>query len=264
MKHSTQKYLASMTIATGVLFSPMLTGAVSAQGGPAPEASQPNDNKITTNTHVSYFSQGSRGVGVEELQASLQEKGYTLDVDGMFGNDTENAVRNYQGDHNLQVDGFAGPETRQALSLTASTETVKDESVTISEEPEGQSNQAANQSDVVSVANSLLGSPYVSGGTTPAGFDSSGFINYVFNQVGISLDRTHASMWANNGQFVDNPSVGDVVFFENTYKSGVSHSGIYIGNNQMIHAGTPQTGVEVTDMGYDYWSSRYIGAKSFR
>ena len=72
-------------------------------------------------------------------------------------------------------------------------------------------------------------------------------------------------MWANDGQHVDSPSVGDVVFFENTYKSGVSHSGIYLGNNQMIHAGTPETGVEVTTPSAweYYWADKYIGAKRF-
>lgn len=116
----------------------------------------------------------------------------------------------------------------------------------------------------MAIAQSLVGSPYQWGGTTPDGFDSSGFINYVFAQVGIQLDRTHAGMWANNGTFVDQPQPGDVVFFANTYKDGVSHSGIYIGNNLMIHAGTEETGVEITSLDNSYWQQHYIGAKSFR
>src|SRR5699024_6497477 len=86
--------------------------------------------------------------------------------------------------------------------------------------------------ETIDTAKSLIGSDYVSGGETPEGFDSSGFINYVFKQQGISLSRTHAGMWANDGVFVENGDLqrGDVVFFANTYKSGVSHSGIYIGN----------------------------------
>ena len=62
---------------------------------------------------------------------------------------------------------------------------------------------------------------------------------------------------------VDSPSPGDVVFFENTYKGGISHSGIYIGNNLMIHAGTEKTGVEIASLNIGYWKERYIGAKSF-
>src|SRR5699024_910948 len=97
------------------------------------------------------------------------------------------------------------------------------------------------------------------------GFDSSGFINYVFEQQGVNLSRTHAAMWANDGEQVDNPQPGDVVFFEGTNGSGVSHSGIYIGNNQMIHAGTEDTGVEVTspESWNYYWADHYIGAKRF-
>nr|WP_255259929.1 NlpC/P60 family protein [Lentibacillus sp. CBA3610] len=71
--------------------------------------------------------------------------------------------------------------------------------------------------------------------------------------------------WASDGVHVDSPSAGDVVFFEDTYNTGgASHSGIYIGNNQMIHAGTEDTGVEMTNMNIDYWQNRYLGAKSFQ
>src|SRR5699024_3928765 len=84
------------------------------------------------------------------------------------------------------------------------------------------------------------------GGTTPSGFDSSGFVNYVFQQHGVDLNRTHADMWENNGTHEDNPQPGDVVFFEGTYKDGVSHRGIYHRNGQMIHASTEATGDDQT------------------
>src|SRR5690625_5993807 len=102
------------------------------------------------------------------------------------------------------------------------------------------------------MAQSLVGTPYTFGGTTPTAFDSSGFVNYVFAQEGIDLNRTHAEMWQKDGVEVDRPRVGDVVFFENTYKTGDSHSAIYIGNNQMIHADTEQSGVEIKGMSKDY------------
>src|SRR5699024_10990215 len=120
----------------------------------------------------------------------------------------------------------------------------------------------APSGDAVTAAYSLLGTPYVFGGDNPdTGLDSSGFVNAAFSDK--KLSWTHAGMWANDGTRVSEPSPGDVVFFEGTYKNGVSHSGVYIGNNQMIHAGTEATGVEVTSTEIGYWSDRYIGAKRF-
>lgn len=203
-----------------------------------------NDSSDKT-SNSSLYRKGDRGSGVKDLQTNLGKNGYNISADGIFGQATYDAVRSFQKKQGLQVDGIAGKATLHALNG-------KDNSI---DSPD-------TTGDVVSIAEGLIGKPYVFGGTTPSGFDSSGFINYVFKQKGINLDRTHDAMWANNGKKVSNPSPGDVVFFENTYKSGVSHSGIYIGNNKMIHAGTEKTGVEVTSMSIDYWNDKYIGAKS--
>lgn len=120
----------------------------------------------------------------------------------------------------------------------------------------------APSGDSVTKAYSLVGTPYVFGGDDPAtGLDSSGFINEVFSDKG--LERTHEGMWANNGTKVDDPQPGDVVFFEGTYKDGVSHSGVYVGNGNMVHAGNEDTGVEETSMEIGYWADKYIGAKRF-
>lgn len=291
MKHSVKKYIVSTVFVTSLVFTPIFSGSILAYGGPDTEAetSQNNGNNAPVTTEVkeveenkapvstAIVSMGDRGQDVRNLQEKLQDRGYTANPDGIFGSETEGAVRNLQSDQGIAVDGIAGPDTNNALSLSASSgNDTSDDSgntsneVTIEETPNPQTasvtvdQPAASQSDVVSTAESLLGSPYAPAGTTPAGFDSSGFINYVFKSAGVDLNRTHAAMWENNGVHVDSPSIGDVVFFENTYKPGVTHSGIYIGNNQMIHAGTSATGVEVTSMAIDYWDSRYIGAKSFK
>ncbi|MFD1019300.1 LysM peptidoglycan-binding domain-containing protein [Thalassobacillus hwangdonensis] len=118
----------------------------------------------------------------------------------------------------------------------------------------------ANNSGLVSTAKSYIGVPYVWAGTSPSGFDCSGYLQYVFAQQGISIPRTVAGIY-NAGSSVSSPSVGDLVFFE-TYKAGPSHAGIYLGNNKFIHAGSSR-GVEISDMNISYWSSRYLGAKSF-
>lgn len=114
--------------------------------------------------------------------------------------------------------------------------------------------------NLVADASQLLGTPYLWVGTTSAGMDCSGFIQNVFQKSKIQLPRTVAQMW-NVGQAVTKPKVGDIVFFE-TYTQGPSHAGIYIGNNQFIHSGA-STGVTVSNLTTNYWSSRYLGSKSY-
>lgn len=123
-------------------------------------------------------------------------------------------------------------------------------------------NGQAIYSKTIDAANTLIGTPYVYGGNTPVGLDCSGFIFYAFNQGGLKINRE-----SSEGYFygkttkVQNPLAGDLVFFENTYKVGISHMGIYIGNNQFIHAGVD--GVEISDVTSSYWSSRLVAYKRF-
>lgn len=120
--------------------------------------------------------------------------------------------------------------------------------------------EVAYTSSVVEVAQSYLGVPYVWGGTSPSGFDCSGFTQYVFSQCGYTLSRI-ASAQYNDGTAVsyENLMSGDLVFFVNTYATnGISHVGIYIGSGQFIHCANG--GVKISDLSESYYSSRYYGA----
>ncbi|MYL21194.1 LysM peptidoglycan-binding domain-containing protein [Halobacillus litoralis] len=115
---------------------------------------------------------------------------------------------------------------------------------------------------LVAEAKKHIGTPYVWAGSTPSGFDCSGFLNYVFAQEGVSIPRTVATIYADSRMQSVSDShrqVGDIVFFE-TYKPGASHAGIYLGNGKFIHTGSTN-GVEISSLSSNYWGSRYIGTK---
>ena len=106
------------------------------------------------------------------------------------------------------------------------------------------------------------GVPYVSGGTTPWGFDCCGFTQYVFNNLGFNIHRTVAAQ-LEDGLVIgkDDLQCGDLVFFQNTTGWGhfASHVGIYIGNDQIIHAG--DSGVAVSDMNHAYYQYHFMCAR---
>lgn len=116
--------------------------------------------------------------------------------------------------------------------------------------------------DVITLANSLLGTPYVYGGNSVDGFDCSGFVNYIYSNAGFNVTRKSSlDYFMNDTTIVANPVPGDVVFFKNTYIPTISHMGVYIGNNQFIHAGS--SGVEVSNLSYEYWDTRFVAFKRF-
>lgn len=112
---------------------------------------------------------------------------------------------------------------------------------------------------VLDFAKEYLGIRYRSGGVTPAGFDCSGYVQYVFKNFGIDLVHNAAGQYK-SGTIIkkEELSPGDLVFF-NTGGYGISHSGIYVGDNQFIHASSSR-GIRVDSMNDGYWGPRYRGA----
>ena len=117
--------------------------------------------------------------------------------------------------------------------------------------------------DLLLSAMSLIGVKYTWGGNTPeSGLDCSGFIRYVFqNSMNMTLPRTAVEM-AQTGKTIDKTELkpGDLVFF-NTLGRTFSHVGIYLGDNRFIHSPRAGRSVEVANMGQNYWTSRFTGAR---
>ncbi len=193
---------------------------------------------------------GMSGEPVYQMQLKLKEFGY-LDgvVDGVFGSLTLQAVMNFQLDNGLEPDGIFGEKTKQALhvfkGVSANRGKVDSRRVT----------------EVILMAKKFLGVPYVWAGASPQGFDCSGFVYYLYSKAGIRLPRMA------DGQFTAGVSVkrnelqpGDLVFFS-TYEPGPSHCGIYLGNNQFIHASSGAGEVTITPLTKPYYRERYLGAR---
>jgi len=122
---------------------------------------------------------------------------------------------------------------------------------------------AAWNSALVAAARRYVGVRYRWGGTSPAGFDCSGFIAYVLQMVRVTVPRTTLALWAEGAPVArDRLQAGDIVFFTTT-RPGPSHAGIYIGGNQFIHASSGFGRVTVTSMDYRYYKPRYLGARRF-
>lgn len=118
-----------------------------------------------------------------------------------------------------------------------------------------------NVNELISTAKSVKGADYAWGGESPSGFDCSGFIYYAYSDAGKDVSRLSTEGYYNRSFYINKPQVGDLVFFENTYKSGISHMGIYLGNNEFIHAGS--SGVQVANLNNSYWSKHFDGFKRF-
>lgn len=117
--------------------------------------------------------------------------------------------------------------------------------------------------EIINTAKSFLGTPYQWGGTSPSGFDCSGFVQYVLAQNGKSIPRTSQEQFA-SGQAVDKSQLqaGDLVFYDWSGGTEATHVGIYEGNGKMIHA--PHSGDVVKEVDFNsYGQNVYLGARRY-
>ena len=203
---------------------------------------------------------GSTGSAVKAVQSRLIELGYLPagNADGDFGTLTENAVRAFQSNNGLSVDGVVSTKTLEKLNSSSA---VKAEAPVIS--------TGALASKIIATAKQYLGCPYVYATRGPKTFDCSGFTYYVFKQYGYSL-KGSAYLQGYNEAYPKIASMsalqpGDLVFFNTIADNDLSdHTGIYIGGGDFIHASSGGGHVMISSMlkGYYYtnfsWGRRVL------
>ncbi|KUO74597.1 MAG: hydrolase [Desulfosporosinus sp. BRH_c37] len=196
---------------------------------------------------------GTTSSEVVQVQTELNYLGYNVGkVDGIFGSNTQGAVKAFQSAQSLSSDGVVGPITGNRLhTLYATKDTQKNNT---------QSRQEKANA-IIATGKKYIGISYLWGGTSPGtGFDCSGYVQYVFAQNGIPLPRVSRDQYK-VGTSVDfnNLQPGDLVFFSFAKNGIVDHDGIYVGNGQFINSSSSK-GVTIYDLG-PYWKSVYVGAK---
>jgi len=187
---------------------------------------------------------GSTGPDVVQLQTELNDLGYNIGTaDGIFGPKTKAGVIRFQTANSLSADGIVGPITARALASAYTDKLHTDKANTI-----------------IAAAEKYIGVPYQWGGNSPAGFDCSGFVQYVFAQNGITLPRISRDQYTvGTPVYFPDLKPGDIIFFSTANNGIVDHDGIYIGNNQFINASSSK-GVIIYAMG-PYWKSAFLGAR---
>lgn len=202
---------------------------------------------FTTLTAAAAYRLGDTGTDVAEIQQALANHGYDVQVDGDFGPATKAAVIAFQKDNDLTADGLLGENSYFALLNRPIPATAPASYLQIN-------------NNIVATAQLYLGVPYVYGGSSPNGFDCSGFVQYVYAKCGINLPRT-ADIQAETGFKVSKSELqpGDLVFFAGDFIN-ISHVGIYVGNGQMIHASTTY-GIAYDSLSREYRLAHYAGAR---
>jgi len=218
----------------------------------ATNSGESNASKLTFHRTLSLKDTGT---DVNRLQEALKAMGY-LDIDNCtnyFGEQTKSALITFQEDNGLVPDGIAGLRSIEAINKVLTGRGIA------LPEPSRGSEIGSSASEIIATAKKYLGTRYKFGGSTPKGFDCSGFTSYVFKQHGISLPRATTGQ-ATVGTKVSKSDLqpGDLVIFSNTYKSGPSHAGIYLGDGQFIHSSSAGSGgVIISSINTNYYTRHF-------
>jgi cell wall-associated NlpC family hydrolase len=177
---------------------------------------------------------------LQTAQKNLQTLGYYAipTMSGSYDTASTQAIKTFQGDYGLSVTGKIDQTTNTAIE------------------------HAIVKKSLIKDTKNYLGVPYLWGGTTPSGFDCSGFVYYMFNQHGIDSSRNTSAGLYKTGTAIGRNQLqpGDLVFFAVNTTGTITHVGFYMGDNQFISA-TSSKGIAAYSMDNSYWGKYYVGAK---
>lgn len=203
---------------------------------------------FSAGAEAASFQLGDEGPEVAAVQQTLLDLGYDVVADGDFGPGTAAAVRDFERAHGLTTDGVVGAEVYQALMGRPFPAVSR-------------GTGASSYRRLIALAKQYLGVPYVYGGSTPGGgFDCSGFVYYVFGQMGVRLPRCADDQYlVGRPVSKENLQPGDLVFFS-ADGIEVSHVGIYLQGGEFIHASSNSC-ITYDTLERDYRREHYVGAR---
>jgi len=216
----------------------------------------------STGTGDSDGSLDTQTVALTKSQTKSVQRRVNVPADGSLGSRTQKAIKRYQAKKELTLTGKPNIQTLRAMKLKIADKL----------EAQLQSTQSPAVAQTVALAapttasvaalaaaETQVGTPYVSGGDKPGGFDCSGLTKWAFAQAGITLPRTSYDQYG-VGTAVPKAQIqaGDLVFFDSG-GPGASHVGIAVNATTVISATTH--GVMEHDIASGYWAGHYLGAR---
>lgn len=242
-------------------------GSSAAESDPAPVAQQVSTNGVNVGGNAEIVDTDGDGLNVRHgagyghsvaTVAAEGDVAHVLDGPSVDGDGVNWWQVDYKGHQGWVHGDYVRATDREATPASSATG-----AATNTGESDSAPASSAVGEQIVNTAMQYLGYPYVWGGTTPSGFDCTGFLYYVVNQVtGGGFPRVQESQVVQGSHVpADQLQPGDLVFQQNTYRWGLSHAGIYIGNGKFIHASTPGSGVIISDLWDSYWGPRYYSAR---
>ena len=179
-----------------------------------------------------------------------QRENINLDVDTNYYTVDSNVDSNVPGTYEVKVTAVDKYGNESFVTYSVEVAGKPNKVISAVEVPIYQDNYlpTGDTTALVQLAYSFIGSPYVAGGNMPVGFDCSGFVQYLYSQIGLSVSRSSSTqLYDGVAVSYENAQPGDILIWG--YSSGVAtHSAIYVGNGQMIHATNPVQGVIASDV----------------
>ncbi len=220
---------------------------------------------MSSDAQANALTIGMSGETVKSVQKMLKKLGYLSSADGYFGSGTESAVRSFQENNKLSVDGKVGRKTMSVLRSGSAVAASSDQPASTSGGGSGGStstpspsynSSGATADRLIEVALSKVGCRYRTGAKGPSGFDCSGFVYWCLNQAGVKQGYMTSKAWRSVSKYqkissIDSCRKGDILVFRMSSSKG--HVGIVINDTEMVDASSNRGQVVRRSYKEAYW-----------